>query len=172
MDFYVLLLRIIHIVGGAFWAGAAFLLTGFVAPAVNKAGPEGGKFMQTFVLKTRYVVIVAVAAGLTVLAGLLLYLRKLGGLNNLNFEWSTTGEGIAFTIGGLAGIAALITGSMTGSTSRKMATLGASLEGPPSPEQAAEIAGYQNRLSNLGAVTSILLLVALIGMASAQYVFF
>ncbi|MFQ5922121.1 MAG: hypothetical protein ACE5M4_04700 [Anaerolineales bacterium] len=172
MDFYLLLLRVIHILGGAFWAGSAFMLTGFVAPAIGQAGPEGGKFMQRLVLGTRFVTVTATAAGLTVLTGLLMYLRKSGGLSNFNLDWASTGEGIAFTIGGLTGITALIMGALTGSTSRKLAELGASLEGPPSPEQAAEVAGLQNRLSNLGATTSILLIVALIAMATAQYVFF
>jgi hypothetical protein len=53
-----------------------------------------------------------------------------------------------------------------------LAELGQGLQGPPSPEQAAEIARLQNRLSNLGAATAILLLAALIAMATAQYVFF
>lgn len=165
---FVLLLRIIHIVGGAFWLGSAFLLVRFVAPAASMAGPEGAKFMQTLVLKTRYIVAIASAAGLTVLAGLILYLNKLGVFREFNIGWVSTGQGIIFTIGGFAGIVALVTGSLLGSTSRKLATLGASLQGPPSSEQAAEIAGLQNRLSNLGATTSILLLLALIAMAIAQ----
>ena len=169
MDFYVLLLRIVHILGGAFWFGSAFVLTRFVAPAVTLAGPEGAKFMQKFVLGTRFVAVTATAAGLAVLTGLLLYWRASGGLNT---DWMSTGTGVMFTIGGLAGIIALFTGSAIGSNSRKLATLGASLQGPPSPEQGAEIAGLQSRLETLGAVTSILLLVTLIAMASAQYVFF
>jgi len=169
MDFYVLLLRIVHILGGAFWFGSAFVLTRFVAPAVTLAGPEGAKFMQKFVLGTRFVVVTATAAGLAVLTGLLLYWRASGGLST---DWMSTGTGVMFTIGGLAGIIALFTGSAIGSNSRKLATLGASLQGPPSPEQGAEIAGLQSRLETLGAVTSILLLVTLIAMASAQYVFF
>ena len=84
----------------------------------------------------------------------------------------STGTGVMFTIGGLAGIIALFAGSAIGANSRKLANLGASLQGPPSPEQATEISGLQNRLSNLGAVTAILLLVTLIVMASAQNVFF
>ena len=44
--------------------------------------------------------------------------------------------------------------------------------GRMSPEQAAEIARLQSRLSNLGAATAILLLVVLIAMAIAQNVFF
>ncbi len=169
MDFYVLLLRIVHIVGGAFWAGSAFMLVRFVAPAVTLAGPEGAKFMQRLVLGTRFVLVTATTAGLTVLTGLLLYWRASGGLRT---EWMSTGTGVMFTIGGLAGLIALFAGSAIGANSRKLATLGASLQGPPSPEQAAEIARLQNRLSNLGAATAILLLVVLITMATAQYVFF
>lgn len=169
MDFYLLLLRIVHIIGGVFWAGSAFMLVRFVAPAVTLAGPEGAKFMQRLVLGTRFVVVTATAAGLTVLTGLLLYWRASGGLRG---EWMATGTGVMFTIGGLAGLIALFTGSATGTNSRKLATLGASLQGPPSPEQAAEIAMLQNRLSNLGSATSILLLLVLIAMATAQNVFF
>ena len=33
MDFYVLLIRIVHILGGAVWFGSAFVLTRLVAPA-------------------------------------------------------------------------------------------------------------------------------------------
>ncbi|GMR11777.1 MAG: hypothetical protein BMS9Abin28_2621 [Anaerolineae bacterium] len=172
MDFYLLLLRLIHILGGVFWAGSVFMLTGFVGPAVSQAGPAGGKFMQRLVLGTRFTTVTAVAAGLTVLTGLLMYLRKLGVLGNFSVDWVSTGEGIVITIGGLAGIAALIAGALTGSTSQKLAELGASLEGPPSPEQASEIAGLQNRLSDLGVTASILLVVALISMATARYVFF
>ncbi|MFQ5943966.1 MAG: hypothetical protein ACE5JF_10470 [Anaerolineales bacterium] len=164
----LLLLRIIHIVGGAFWVGSAFLLTRFVAPAVAMAGPEGAKFMQTLVLKTRYIVTIAAAAGLTVLAGLILYFNKLGAFNDFNIDWLSTTQGIIFTIGTLVGISAFVAGFLLGSNSRQLAELGASLEGPPSSEQAAEIAGFQNRLANLGAITSILLLVTLISMAIAQ----
>ncbi len=169
MDFYVLLLRIVHIVGGAFWAGSAFVLVQFVAPAVTLAGPEGAKFMQRLVLGTRFVVVTATTAGLTVLTGLLLYWRASGGLR---VEWMSTGTGVMFTIGGLAGLIALFAGLAIGANSRKLAALGASLQGAPSPEQAAEIARLQNRLSNLSAATAILLLVVLIAMATAQYVFF
>ena len=169
MDFYLLTLRIIHIVGGVFWAGSAFMLVQFVAPAVTLAGPEGAKFMQRLVLGTRFVVVTATTAGLTVLTGLLLYWRASGGLRT---EWMSTGTGVMFTIGGLAGLIALFAGTAIGANSRKLATLGAGLQGPPSPEQAAEIARLQNRLSNLGAATAILLLVVLIAMAIAQNVFF
>lgn len=169
MDFYVLALRIIHILGGAFWAGSAFLLTGWIAPTAGKLRPEGPKFMQSLVLETRYVVVIASTAGLTVLSGLLLYWRASGGFQT---DWMSTGTGLMFTLGGLAGISAAVIGGIIGSNSRKLAELGANLEGPPSPEQGAELARLQNRGANLGAANAILLVIALIAMASAQYVFF
>jgi hypothetical protein len=41
--------------------------------------------------------------------------------------------------------------------------------GPPSPEQAARLQALAERLGNLGRVGVILMAIALLGMASAQY---
>jgi hypothetical protein len=169
MDYYVLTLRIIHILGGAFWAGSAFLLTGFIAPTAGEMKPEGPKFMQRMILGTRYLAAIGIAAGLTMLSGLLLYWRASGGLQT---DWISTGTGVMFTIGGLAAIAAGVFGGLIGSNGKKLAELGASLEGPPSPEQAAELGHLQSRGANLGAVNAVLLVIAIIAMATAQYVFF
>ena len=169
MDIYLLLLRIVHIVAGAYWAGSAFLLTLYIAPAVTLAGSAGDKFMEKLVSGTLHIVAIGVSAGLTVLSGLLLYWRASGGLRS---EWMSTGTGIMFTIGGLAGIIAFFSGAVIGANSRKLAIIEDSLHDAPSTEQAAEIAGLKKRLETLGAVSAILLLVALIAMATAQYVFF
>lgn len=169
MDFYLLSLRIIHIFGGVFWAGSAFLLVGFLSPAVAQAGPAGPKVMQRLILGTRFTIVTTLAAILAVLSGLLLYWRASNGLQG---AWISTGTGIIFTLGGLAGLVALFTGATLGQTSGKLARLGAGIEGAPTPEQAAEIQALQARLQTLGTVTSVLLVVTLIGMATAQYVFF
>jgi uncharacterized membrane protein len=34
----IILMRLMHIISGVAWAGGAFLLAGFVAPAVQKTG--------------------------------------------------------------------------------------------------------------------------------------
>lgn len=169
MDFYVLLLRIVHIFGAVFWAGSVFALAGFVSPAAAQAGPEGGKVMQRLALGTQFIVVLSTAAGLTVLSGLLLYWRASGGLRG---DWMTTGTGIMFTLGGLAGLVALFVGVSSGRTTRNLAQLGASLEGPPTAEQAAEFQALQSRAATLTTIAAILLVIALIGMATARYVFF
>jgi hypothetical protein len=169
MDFYVLVLRIIHIIGGAFWAGSAFLLTGWIAPTAGQLRPEGPKFMQRLILGTRYITAIGIAAGLAMVSGLLLYWRASGGLQT---DWMATGTGVMFTLGALAAIGAGVLGGLIGSNGRKLAELGASFEGPPSPEQAAELGHLQNRGANLGAANAVLLVVTLVAMASARYVFF
>jgi uncharacterized membrane protein len=172
VDIYAIALRIVHILGGVFWAGGAFALIGFVSPAARQAGPAGGKFMQELTLRTRWTTAVGAAAGLTVLSGLLLYWRASGGLRP---EWLSSGPGVTFTLGGLAALIAMGIGIQVGNTSQRMAEVGKQIEaagGPPSPENAAKLAAFQARLQSLGSLTVVLLVVTLLAMASARYVSF
>ncbi len=169
MDAYVLILRILHVLGGVFWAGSAFLLTGWIAPTAGKLQPEGPRFMQSLVLSTNYLRAILIAALTAIVSGVLLYWRASGGFQT---DWMATGQGIVLTLGGLTAIAAAVLGGMIASNSRKMSELGVSLEGPPSPEQGAELARMQNRAANLGAGNAILLVITVVTMATAQYVFF
>lgn len=172
MDYYVIVLRIIHILGGVFWAGGAFALVGFISPAAAQAGPAGGKFMQRLTQGTRWITAVSAAAGLAILSGLLLYWRASGGLRP---EWLSTGTGITFTIGGLSAVIAMGVGIQVGGLSRRMAELGQKIEavgGPPSPENAAQLAAFQARLQSLGSLTTVLLVITVLAMASARYISF
>jgi hypothetical protein len=73
--YYVILLRVVDIFSGAFWAGGTFFLVGAISPAVRFAGPDGGRGMQHVARQGRMSRVQAIAAGLTMLAGLLLYWR-------------------------------------------------------------------------------------------------
>ena len=172
MDYYVIVLRLIHILGGVFWAGGAFALVGFISPAAAQAGPAGGKFMQRLTLGTRWITAVSAAAGLAILSGLLLYWRASGGLRP---EWLSTGTGITFTIGGLSAVIAMGVGIQVGGLSRRMAEFGQKIEaagGPPSPENGAQLAAFQARLQSLGSLTTVLLVITVLAMASARYISF
>jgi len=171
MDLYVIALRVLHIFGGVFWAGTAFLSTGYIGPAVMAAGPEGGKFMQALLGRTRFLRVIAAAAGLTTLSGLLLYWRASGGLRP---AWIGTGTGLAFTIGGLAGLAASAIGiGVQNRGSRALVALWRAVQAsgaPPTAEQAAQMQAHQQAVAKGGQWTFILLIVALLGMATAQYI--
>jgi uncharacterized membrane protein len=167
---YVILLRIIHIFSGVFWAGGTFFLVGAITPAVRFAGPDGGKFMQHVARQGRVSRVQAIAAGLTVVAGLLLYWRTSG---HLNGAWITSGPGLALTIGGGAGILAAVYGVVfVGGTTNRMGRLAQEIHdsgGPPAPEKMAQVQQLGAQLGSTAMTTAGLLVIALLGMATSQY---
>jgi uncharacterized membrane protein len=166
---YTIVLRLIHIFSGVFWAGTTFFMAGFLTPSVQAAGPAGGQVMQQLIAR-RLSRALAAAAGLTVLSGLLLYLKDSGGLQ---LAWITTGAGLAFTIGGLAGMTAMFIGLFGARpATERMAAIGQEIQAggkPPTPEQQAEIRALQAKLAQGAMRTAALLVVALLGMAIARY---
>jgi hypothetical protein len=170
MDTYMVVLRIVHILAGVFWVGAAFTTILFLQPTAREVGPAAGPFMAHLAGKKRLVDWVLRAAGLTVLAGLLIYWRVTGGL-----EWDriTSAYGISLTIGALAAIAAFSLGLSVVRPSI-MATLAIGAEvaasgGPPTPEQGAQLQALQKRGHAVGQIIVPLLVIAVSGMAAARY---
>jgi hypothetical protein len=108
-----------------------------------------------------------------VLAGLLLYWTASG---NLRLAWITSGQGLALTLGGLSAIIALVIGFAVQSKAvKRMGAIGAAIQaagGPPSPEQAAEMAGLSEKLRNAGVWNAGLLAFTVLAMAGAQELFF
>ena len=164
-----IILRLIHIFAGVFWAGVAFFIALVFTPAIAKMGPEGGRFMQQFAQQTQISKYMSLAALLTTIPGILLYIIDSG----FRPAWMTTGIGVGWTIGGLAGIAAFLHGGLvTGRTSNRIAQLGqeiAAAGGPPSPVQLAEMGQLQAKMREAGIVSAVLLAVAVLGMTVARY---
>ena len=78
MDWVVL--RLIHILSGAFWLGAATTLFVFLQPTARATAPEGQRFMLHLLRDRRFGEVVLVAALLTGLAGAILFWRDTNGL--------------------------------------------------------------------------------------------
>ena len=165
-----LVLRFVHIVGGVFWAGAVFLMVGFVFPTVRETGPTGGRFMQEFMQRRRLSVFMNAAAGLTMLSGIIMYARIAAATNG---AWAESRTGMTIGIGALATIlAAIIGGAIVGRGGTRLAKLGQTIQasgGAPSPEQAAEIGRLQARMGKAMRAVAALLLVAVTTMATARY---
>lgn len=53
MDAIHVILRLVHIFAGVFWAGVAFFIALVFTPAIARMGPEGDRFMQQFTQKTQ-----------------------------------------------------------------------------------------------------------------------
>ena len=166
----IIVLRLLHVVGGVAWAGATFMLAGFVAPTIEELGTDGGKFMQSMSSQTKFNQYMAASAGLTVVSGILLYWNSSGGLNT---SWITSGTGLVFTIGGIAALIQFVMGiAVVSPASRKLGELGSKAAlagGPPPPEVLAEMKAAQDKLVSFGRIGAYLLLIAVICMAVAPY---
>ena len=164
-----IILRLIHIFAGVIWAGVAFFVAGLLTPGVAKMGPEGEPFTQQFVQRTQISRYMSLAALLTTVPGIILYVLDSG----LSPAWMATGIGTGWTIGGLAGIAAFLHGQLvTGRASSRIGQLGqeiAASGGPPSPAQLDEMGQLQAKIREAGLVSAILLAVSVLGMSIARY---
>jgi len=171
MDVYVLVLRLLHIGGGVLWAGGVFILAGFIEPTVRALGSDASKFMQRFAGQSGFTQALSIAAIANVLAGILLYWHDSGGLQ---FVWITTGTGLTFTLGGLAGLGAAIVGfGVSGRAAAQMGELGkqiAAAGGPPAPEKLAQMQTLQRKLRQGGQIGAGLMIVTLLCMSLARYI--
>jgi len=167
----VIVLRLIHILSGAFWFGSVVTNFVFVQPAVLALGPEGQRVMAHVIRYRRFLDAVLGAALLTGIAGGILFLRDSGGLQ-LRFVF---GAGIGFTVGGVAGLLALLVFIFVGyPTTRRVVAIGSQLEAerrPPTPEEQALLARSQGVLKPLGVVVLVLVSIAAASMATARYWF-
>jgi heme A synthase len=170
LDTYMVVLRIVHILAGTFWVGAAVVVFGFLQPAAREVGPAASPLMAHLAQKKRLPDIVLGAAGITILAGLLMYWRVTDGLDA---DRIGSAYGIAITIGALAAIAAVALGASivrpsmlaAGAIGQEVAASG----GPPTPEQSAKIQALQDRVRATGKVIIPLLVFATAAMASASH---
>ncbi|TAK14908.1 MAG: hypothetical protein EPO32_00125 [Anaerolineae bacterium] len=161
-------LRLIHIFSAVVWAGGNFTMSTFVGPTAKAVGPDAAKFMQRFVLHSRFSNYIGIAAILTALSGLAMYGYLFKGIAPLD-----TGVGLSLTIGGIFGLSALGMGFATQkrSSDRIAAILNAAMaaSAPPNPEQMQEMAALQEKMARSGATLNILLGLALIGMTLSEY---
>ena len=103
MDVLFLAARVVHVALGVFWAGTLVFNAAFLFPSMRDAGPEGAK-VAAGLMRRRFLDVVPVAAGLTVLSGLYLYWRNSAGFDVL---YMRAPVGMAYGIGAVAALTAL-----------------------------------------------------------------
>jgi len=110
-------LRAAHVLLAAVWVGATVFTSILLMPVIESSGPIGGQIMQSLEKKGMTAFFGAMG-GITVLTGIYLYWRFTGGFDP---EVSRSHAGMAFGIGGVCGLlAVIIGGSVIGRSSRKM----------------------------------------------------
>lgn len=171
MDVTMIVLRLLHIFAGVFWAGAVFINEGFLLPTVRATGPVGGQFMRHLVSVKRYPIRIATSGIIVILTGLGMYWR-LGSVSG--GAWYRSRPAMVYGIGGLAAIVALAIGlTLIMRAANRLAQIGNEVQAsgsPPSAEQTATIAALQKRMSTGSHAVSGLIAVAVITMAIGRYV--
>ncbi|MGH2376750.1 MAG: hypothetical protein ACREOC_16325 [Gemmatimonadales bacterium] len=170
MDLLTLALRLVHIVAGAVWVGMAVFTALFLVPAIQDAGPDGGKVMAALQRRGLLTVLPLLALG-TLLSGIWLYWRASVGLHP---GYVTSRVGLAFGLGGVAALVAYGVGitvmrpAMLRATALAQA-LGESTSEAEREERLAAIRRLRARGATAGRLVALLLLVAAAAMAVARY---
>ena len=172
MNFLMIILRLLHIIAGVFWVGAALMLTFFISPTVGATKEAGQGFMRHFMGNTKFNLVMWTSAITAVVAGQILYWIDSDGFTS---AWMHSGPGIGF--GGAAGFAllGLIVGVFQNKNSNALAQLGGQIQSqgtPPSPEQAVQLQSLGKALKIGGTLNATFLILATIGMAIARYLRF
>jgi uncharacterized membrane protein len=165
----MIVLRLVHILAGIFWAGGIALLSWFILPAQSAVGQAGMAFMQELMMRRRARFYITMAMVLTVLSGLFMYARLAMTTEGV---WAASTTAKVLGVGALAAIIAGGIGSAVGRTAKKMAQLGATIQaagGTPSEAQRAEMAALQARAQKTLRIVALLLVITVAAMASARY---
>lgn len=167
----MIVLRLIHVLAGVFWAGTVFFFASFLLPSMRDAGPAAGAISKQLIVVRKYPRVVLIIAILTVLSGFALYGLDIS-LSNGAFARSRSG--MVFGLGGIAATLTIVIGIVIMTpTANKMAALGAAIQAsgkPPTPEQAAEQAELQKKMGMGTQMSAALLFVAVVCMAIGRYV--
>ena len=166
----ILILRLIHILGGIFWVGGGILAAFFLVPAI--AGTPAMPQVMEGLQKRRLFIVTPVVGVLTVLSGIRLLWIDSAGFDD---SYMATGPGRTFSIGGTAALIALLiqlfvarpAAVRLGAIAAKMAA------NPPTEERqrlAVEIEKLRKR-NGIATVSAVSLgIIAAAAMSIARYV--
>jgi uncharacterized membrane protein len=169
MTYYIWLLRIVHIGAGVFWVGGTLTMTFFIAPTIRATAEAGQRFVGHLMNNMKFSQRMSAAAGLTILAGFLLYWQDSSGFTS---AWMRSGAGIGFGIGAGFALIGFVYGLLIGRTTKAMAQLGAQFQGKPSDAQMTQMQALGKKQSSFSMTASVMLILALVFMSIARYLVF
>jgi uncharacterized membrane protein len=166
----LIVLRIVHILGGVFWLGSGLFTALFLVPALGRLGPAGAGSVMGALQQRRLFTILPVVAVLTILSGVRLLQIASGGFSPAYFD-SRTGQTFLWS-GVAAVIAFLLSLLVSRPAALRLGQLSASMATMPESERAAralEVERLRRRSGLSGTLAMIMLVGAAIGMAVARY---
>lgn len=171
MSAELLVLRLVHILGGIFWLGSGLFTTFFLMPALGRAGPAAVGPIMGALQQRRLFTVLPVIAVLTILSGLRLFQIVSAGFSP---AYVSSPMGQTYLWSGIAAVVAFLLSLLVARPAAVRAgKLGAGIPNLPQDQRTA-VSGEIARLQRRGALASIaattLLIGAAGGMAVARYV--
>jgi hypothetical protein len=170
MDKTMVVLRLVHVFGGVFWAGTMIFVAVLLEPSIRENGPEGGK-VQASLMRRGLLTIMPVVALLVILTGIDLIRRVSGGFAP---EWFASPTGRTLSLGMASTIVAFLFGVLIMRPAAiKLAALSqAAAQLPAGAEKESTMARIQalrGRARLGGRIVASLLSLAVVTMAIARY---
>ncbi len=166
----LLIMRVLHVLLGVFWAGTLIFNALYLAPSMRDAGP-GGAGVAAGLMKRRFLDVMPIVALLTILSGFWLYWRASSGFQP---AFMGSGPGVMWGVGAVAAVAAFAigVGVMRPSMLRAAALSAAAAQASPDTRDAqlANAQALRARAGRAGQWVAILLTVAVVTMAVGRYV--
>ena len=161
-----IVLRLVHVTLGVFWAGGVMFMNFIVGPALGATGPDGMKVMAELNRRRYFDIMLAVGA-VTILSGLDLLRR-----DSDNFTIRSP-----MIMGLMTGMAAAIIAWVLALLAirpaiKRMGAIGAQMVQAASEARAgllAQLTASRGRLVAFGSVATLFLLIAVMSMAVARY---
>lgn len=168
MQAELLLLRLIHILGGTFWIGSAAFMAFFLLPVLGQAGPAAAPVMVGL-QKRRLMIVTPIVALLTILSGLRLMAITSNGFSR---DYFALASGKTYAVSGVLAIVSLLLGVLISRPAAKrmmdLSHMAASAE-TDRQRLATEIRRLQRRATSATTIAVVLLLLAAAGMSIARY---
>ncbi len=166
----MLVLRVVHVLGGVFWVGAMMYNAFFLMPALSQAGPAAGPVMAGMQQRKLFMWLPIVAVA-TMLAGIRLLMIQSAGFSSVYFG---TSAGRTYLLGGVVAIVAFAIGLfISRPTMMRMSQLSAALPTAEESRRAAmqeEMAVLRRRGATSGTIVTWMLIAATVAMAVGRYV--
>ncbi|MBA3260034.1 MAG: hypothetical protein H0T68_11295 [Gemmatimonadales bacterium] len=170
MQAELLVLRLVHVLGGIFWVGSGLFTTLFLVPVLASSGATAGQVMAGLQQRRLFSVLPTVAF-LTILSGLrLMWLTSAG----FSAAYFAAPSGLTYAVSGLAATVAFVLALLVVRPAAvRSASLAASLAAADETRR-AELTAELGSLRRRGAIGSTVVIVLLVlgaaGMAVARYV--
>ena len=169
MYYLLLVLRLIHVVGGVIWVGFGIFLPSILAPVLAGLGADGGKVMAGLQRRGLMTMLPLVALA-TILSGGTLFWLVSGGRPE---EFVARPMGMALATGALFALVAFLLGMLIARPAAMQIGAMMQRQASATPEEReriqAPVARLQKRVVAVGRSTTALLLLAAAAMAVARY---